>query len=218
MKLYAPVSFLSLLTAVVFSLSAFSVPRSAKAADVKTPAPTKTLIAFFSRAGQNYAGGKLQNLKVGNTRVIAEMIHDITGGDLFEIQTVEPYPYSYKETEERAMKEMKTEARPALRETVKDLRQYDVIYLGFPIWFTNCPRAVITFLESGDFSGKVIIPFNTHESSGSGRTSREIQRVCPKAAILTALAVRGAVVTQARERVATWIYQTNEERSRLPKQ
>ncbi len=130
----------------------------------------KCLIAYFSRKGQNYVGGKIVNLKVGNTEVVAKMIQKITGGDMFHIESVTAYPKDYGEITEVAKNELRTRARPKLTGRVENMGVYNMIFLGYPNWWGTPPMAVFTLLESYDFSGKTIAPFCTHEGSGMGHS------------------------------------------------
>ena len=165
----------------------------------------KILIAYFSRKGQNYKGGSIVNLPVGNTEVVAKMIQVIVGGDLFEIKTVKTYPAGYDETTKVAKDELRSNARPELTEKVKYMDEYDIIYLGYPNWWSTFPMAVSTFLESYDFSGKTIIPFCTHEGSGLGRSEQDIKKLCPKANLLQGLAILGGSASSADNLVQSWI-------------
>jgi len=168
-------------------------------------ANTKTLIAYYSRKGQNYVAGTIKNLSVGNTEVVAKKIQEITGGDLFEIDTVKAYPKDYTETTHVAMREKKENARPELTAAVDNMGDYDVIYLGYPNWWNTFPMAVFTFLESYDFSGKTIIPFCTHEGSGLGNSERDIKKLCPKTNIKYGLAIRGSNVNRADNEIKNWM-------------
>jgi len=166
---------------------------------------SKTLIAYYSRKGQNYVGGSIVNLSVGNTEVVAKKIQAMIGGDLFEIDTVETYPKDYTETTKVAMDEKKGNARPKLTETVDNMDSYDVIYLGYPNWWGTFPMAVFTFLESYDFSGKTIIPFCTHEGSGLGNSERDIKKLCTNANVESGLAIRGGSVKNSDNMLKSWI-------------
>ena len=166
---------------------------------------SKSLIAFYSRKGNNYMGGKIVNLPIGNTEVIAKKIQAMTGSDLFEIETVKTYPTDYTETTAVAMDEKKKNARPELTETVDNMDLYDVIYLGYPNWWGTFPMAVFTFLESYDFSGKTIIPFCTHEGSGLGNSERDIKNLCPNANVKPGLAIRGGSVKNSDNEITDWI-------------
>ncbi len=165
----------------------------------------KCLIAYYSRKGSNYVSGSIINLPVGNTEVIARKIQELTGGDLFQIDTVKVYPEDYTETTNVAQKELRENDRPKLIKTVEDIRKYDVIYLGYPNWWGTMPMAVYTFLESYDVSGKTIVPFCTHEGSGLGKSERDIAKLCPNSKIVTGLAIRGSTVQNAEKDVAAWL-------------
>jgi len=165
----------------------------------------KPLIAYYSRKGQNYLGGRILDLKIGNTEVVANKIQALTGGDLFEIQTVNNYPKDYEETTRVAKDELRTNARPELTAKVENITQYDVIYLGYPNWWNTFPMAVFTFLESYDLSGKTIIPFCTHEGSGIGNSERDIKKLCPKANVMTGLALRGSSVSKSGNEISNWL-------------
>lgn len=168
-------------------------------------ANSKSLIAYFSRKGNNYVGGSIVNLPVGNTEVIARKIQKLTGSDTFQIRTVKSYPEDYTETTNVAQKEQRENARPELKEIVDDMDSYDVIYLGYPNWYGTMPMAVFTFLESYGFSGKTIVPFCTHEGSGMGNSESDIEKLCPNAKVLSGLAIRGGSVDRADKDVANWI-------------
>ena len=169
---------------------------------------SKCLIAYFSRPGNNYVGGRIVNLPVGNTEVVARMIREKTAGDLFRIEAVNPYPEDYTETTEVARKELSTNARPKLTGRLENPASYDVIFLGYPNWWGTMPMPVFTFLEAYEFSGKTIVPFCTHEGSGLGRSMAEIQKTCPHATILDGLAIRGGDVNSAQDEVSAWLRET----------
>lgn len=165
----------------------------------------KTLIAYYSRKGRNYLNGSIVDLPVGNTEVMAKKIQAMTGGDLFQIETLKAYPEDYTETTNVAKDEKRENARPEITETVDNMSSYDVIYLGYPNWWNTFPMAVFTFLESHDFSGKTIIPFCTHEGSGMGNSERDIKKLCPDANVLPGLAIRGGSVGKADNEITDWI-------------
>lgn len=167
--------------------------------------PTKCLIAFFSRKGNNYVGGRIVKLPIGNTEVAAQMIQKRAGGDLFRIETVKDYPSDYEETTDVARQELRQKARPELAGRVDKMADYTVIFLGYPNWWSTMPMAVFTFLEAYDFSGKTIIPFCTHEGSGMGHSESDIRKLCPKAKVLKGLAITGGSVQGAGNQIATWL-------------
>lgn len=165
----------------------------------------KCLISFFSRKGQNYVSGKIVDLKVGNTEVVAKMIQRIMGGDLFHIESVTAYPKDYAETTEVAKNELRAKVRPQLTGQVENMKGYDVIFLGYPNWWGTMPMPVHTFLESYDFSGKTIVPFCTHEGSGMGHSEKDIAKACPKATVLEGIAIHGTNAASAEAEVSSWM-------------
>ena len=170
----------------------------------------KRLIAYFSRAGNNYVGGKIMNLPVGNTEVAAKMIQKLTGGDIFRIETIKKYPADYTETTEVAKQELRQKARPELTGHVDNMAEYSVIYLGYPNWWGTMPMAVHAFLEEYDFSGTTIIPFCTHEGSGMGHSESDIKKLCSDAEVLKGLAIIGGNVQGAENDIVAWLRKSGE--------
>lgn len=165
----------------------------------------KSLVAYFSRRGNNYRNGEIVDLKTGNTEVVAHKIQKLTGADIFYIETIKTYPVDYHETTRVAQEEQNTNARPAIKGKVGNMGDYDVIYLGYPNWWGTMPMAVFTFLDSYDFSGKTIIPFCTHEGSAMGRSEKDIKELCPKADIKEGLAIRGGNADNSDKIIENWI-------------
>jgi len=167
----------------------------------------KTLIAFYSRKGSNYLGGEIVNLPIGNTEVAARMIQKLTGGDLFQIDTVQAYPADYTRATEVAREELDRRARPGLARQVENLEDYEVVVLGYPNWWGTAPMAVFTFLEGLGFPGRTLLPFCTHEGSGLGDSERDIRASCPGAKVLKGLAIKGGSVRQAEPALKGWLKQ-----------
>ena len=151
----------------------------------------------------------LMNLEIGNTEKAAGIIRKITGAELFQIEQVKPYAKNYNECIAQAQEDQKRDARPELKQYPDSLEDYDVIYLGYPIWYGDMPMAVYTFLESYNFAGKTIIPFCTHAGSGLAGTVSSIQDACSGAAVLDGLAIAGTTAQNdpedARDAVHTWL-------------
>jgi len=166
---------------------------------------SKVLIAFFSRKGQNYVSGSIKDLPIGNTEVAAGMVQEITGGDMFKIDTVKEYPAEYTQTTNVAQDELRAKARPELKSKLDNMGDYDTIVLGYPNWWGAMPMAVYTFLEEYDFSGKTILPYCTHEGSGLSGTEREIAMECPKANVRIGLSVLGTNAGSAKKSVESWL-------------
>jgi flavodoxin len=171
----------------------------------------KCLIAFFSRAGENYEKGSIVNLKVGNTKIIASMIQEYLDGDLYEIRPRFSYPGGYAETTEIAKRELLESARPEIAGEACQADNYDVIFLGYPNWWGTMPMAVFTFLESHGLNGKTIIPFCTHEGSGMGRSVEDIKRTCPAADVMDGFAVSGSYAKSAKREVLEWLIKLENE-------
>ena len=165
----------------------------------------KKLIAFYSRADENYVNGQLQMLKVGNTERAAGIIHELTGADLFHIEQMQPYAKNYNDCIAQAQADQRRNARPELKQYPASLEEYDEIYLGFPNYWSTMPMAVFTFLEHFDFSGKIIRPFCTHEGSGMGNSIMDIKKLCPGAVVEKGLALFGSRVERSKKEIEAWI-------------
>lgn len=151
----------------------------------------KILVAYFSHSG--------------NTQVIANEIHETVGGDILQINTVDPYPTDYNTLVDQAKKEQQDNYRPKLATKVENMDSYDVIFVGYPNWWGTMPMAVFTFLEEYNLSGKTIIPFCTHEGSGLGRSITDIKKLCPQSTIEDGLAIRGKNVKNSKEDLSEWL-------------
>ena len=177
-----------------------------KSAEAKS-SKGKILVAYFSRAGGNYGVG---NVKKGNTKIVAQMIAKQTGGKLFEIKTKKAYPTDYDKCKIVAEKEMNENARPELKSKVKNMSQYDTVYLGYPIWYADMPMAVYSFLESYNWKGKTVIPFCTHEGSGLSGTPESIKETVGKNVTMKkGFAIQGRDAQNSRaktkKKVTAWV-------------
>lgn len=165
----------------------------------------KTLTAYFSRRGMNYAGGKLVDLKVGNTERAAKLASELAGGALFEIRAEHEYPYDYRECVEVSKEELTSGARPELAVEPGDLSGVEAVILCYPCWCGTMPMPVWTFLEGCDLAGKRILPMCTNEGSGMGRSEADIRRLCPGAELAKGLSVRGSAVGEAGPEIRAWL-------------
>jgi len=129
------------------------------------------LVAYFSLAGEQYGVGVIEE---GNTSIIAKMIAEQTGADLFEIEAVNAYPETYDGLLDVSRQEMSDNARPEIVGTVDNMEDYDIVFVGYPNWWGRMPMIIYNFLESYDFSGKTVIPFCTHGGSGLSGTESTI--------------------------------------------
>ncbi len=143
----------------------------------------------------------------GNTRFMAEQIHEQVGGYIVEIKTVNPYPVDYDTVVDQAKSEQKKNYRPQLTTKVHNLESYDVIFIGYPNWWGTLPMALFTYFEENDFSKKILVPFCTHEGSFLGRSVTDLKTLNPKATVLDGLAIQGKSVKSksAREDIIDWL-------------
>lgn len=163
---------------------------------------SKVLVAYFSWSG--------------NGQQMARWIADETGGDLFRIVPAEPYGEDFDACADRAKNELDNGIRPELSEHIDAdiMAQYDVIYIGFPVWWYDLPMPVWTFLEEYDLSGKTVIPFFSHNGSSSGANSvNRVAELADGATVLTdnALSVRGSSVANSEKEVKDWAAELKKE-------
>ena len=163
------------------------------------------LLAYFSRAGENYYNGGRRRLTVGNTQIVAQMISGLIGCDLYRIEAAEPYSDDYDPTVERNVREQRADARPAIANPLASIERYDTVLLGSPIWNVRAPMIMSTFAEGFDVTGKTIHPFTTYAMSGLGTTERDYAASCPGATLGEGLAVRGEDVNDAGPAVESWL-------------
>ena len=163
------------------------------------------LIAYYSRADENYFGGTYRKIAVGNTERVARMLAELTGADLFKIEQKVPYSPDYKTCVAEARRDWQTNARPELAALPASLDAYEEIYLGYPNYCGTMPMAVYTFLEHYDFSGKVIRPFCTHEGSGLSNTEADICKAAPGADVWQGLAICGSDADKAESKLKAWV-------------
>lgn len=143
---------------------------------------------------------------LGNNQYIAQMIQQETGGDLFEIETVQKYPGTHEELLEFAYEELQDDARPELSTQIENLDDYDTIFLGYPNWNADLPMPLYTFLEEYDLSGKTIIPFTTHGGSGFAGTIQTIESLQPNATVNeNGLSISRNSVADAKSDVVDWV-------------
>ncbi len=144
--------------------------------------------------------------ETGNTQKLAKLISDKVGGDFIRIETEKVYPTDYNELVDDAKKEKENDDRPKLKTLNINLDDYDTIFIGYPIWWYQMPMAMYTLFDNYDFADKTIIPFNTHEGSGSSGTYEDIQKLEPKAKVLEGLPIRGGdMVSDQSSKVDSWL-------------
>ena len=162
----------------------------------------KVLIVFFSHAGENYAVG---NIKVGNTKLVADEIQKVTGGDEFEIVAEKNYNIPYASLTKLAREEQERNEKPAFKGEVKDIDQYSTVFIGGPVWWGTYPQVMFSFFDKYDLNGKTIIPFTTHEGSGLGNVVEDLKKLYPNATFKEAFSFYGHETRNDLSKVDKWI-------------
>ena len=169
----------------------------------------KTLIAFFSRADENYFGGAMRYIKTGNTEVAVEKIRELLAADVYRIEMRQPYSPVYMTCIEEAKKDLREGARPELVSMPERIDDYNTVILAYPNYWGTMPMAVFTFLEAFDFSGKRILPLCTNEGSGMGKSERDIQKTCKGATVAAGLSISGSSVAESGPQIEKWLKANN---------
>ncbi|MBE6010519.1 MAG: flavodoxin [Lachnospiraceae bacterium] len=165
----------------------------------------KTLIAFFSRADENYFGGAMRYVKVGNTEIVCDKIKDMIDADSFKIEMKNPYSPVYMTCIDEAKRDLRENARPELTNYLDSIDEYDTVILAYPNYWGTMPMAVFTFLEKYDFSGKTILPLCTNEGSGMGSSERDIKKYAAGATVKGGLAITGSGAANSDKAVKKWL-------------
>lgn len=162
-------------------------------------------VIYYSRSGENYVNGQLEQLSKGNTMVVAEKIADYLEAELIRLIPKKDYPDDYQEMVELAEQEKKEQKHPEYQAIIQDISNYDELFIGYPNWWGTFPQVIATFLKQQELSGKTIYPFCTHEGSAMGTSVSDMIRLCPNAKIETGLAVRGSKAAVSDKTIANWL-------------
>ncbi len=176
-------------------------PGENKQAEVAVNKDGKTLVVFFSHAGDNYSVG---NIKVGNTKIVADYISELTGADQFEIVTHKYDGMAYNPLCDLAKEEQQKGELPPFEGSV-DVSKYETIFIGGPVWWGTYPQVMFTFFSKYDLNGKTIIPFTTHEGSGLGSCVKDVKKAYPNATVTGEFSIYGHDVREGKERVEKWL-------------
>lgn len=173
------------------------------------------LIAYFSRWGNTEypddvdattsASIVIDGENYGTTEYVARMIQENVGGDLQLIQTQVPYPSDFDELRDLNHSEMEEGYLPALVESNLDISQYDTVFIGYPVWATEVPQAVLSFLNEYDLSGKTVVPFCTHDGYGAGGSYGTIREASHAAESPEGLAIEAKDISSAENTVSSWL-------------
>lgn len=162
----------------------------------------KTLVVFFSHAGENYSVG---NIKVGNTKIVADYISEMTGADQFEVVADKDYDMPYMQLIEVAKQEAHDGELPPMLGRLENVDQYDTVFIGGPVWWGTYPQVMFTFFRDYDLNGKTIIPFTTHEGSGLASCVEDVRSAYPNADVKPGFAIYGHDVRSGRSKVEKWL-------------
>lgn len=165
----------------------------------------KNLVIYYSRSGENYVNGGIKSIEKGNTEYIAEFIRDEFDADLFKVETVNEYSKSYMDCIREAQKELDNDERPELKEYLKDISEYDNVFIAGPCWWGTYPMAIFSQIDRLDFTGKKILPIMTHEGSGMGHSESDLKEHIKNAQFVKGLAIHGADAASSKKTVVDWV-------------
>lgn len=179
-------------------------------------ADSRILIAYFSRWGntdyeENVDATSSASIvsdgseQYGTTEYVAYMIQELTGGELHLIQSEEAYPTDFNAVVSQNHEEMGQGTLPELKSTDLDMTKYDVVFVGYPVWASDAPQAVQSFLRSYSLEGKIVIPFCTHDGYGAGSSYSTVAAASAGAEVLTGIAIEAEDVPGARSTVQQWV-------------
>lgn len=175
----------------------------------------RTLIAYYSRRGQNLLDGRVRELDIGNTELLAALLQALTGAERFRIEPEIDYPPDYYRAIDLARQDLHSDRCPPLRRQPPSAR-YDRIYLGYPNFWGALPMPVRSFLRGVPTDGVQIRPFCTHEGGGLGSSEQQLRALCPQALVLPGLAVRGSELRNLLRPVEAWAAQAGPDPGILP--
>ena len=168
-----------------------------------------TLVAYFSRPGENYFIGGYRTVDKGNAKIIAERINKTTPSDIFEIEPINKYSDNYKKCCQEAKFEFENNIFPEIKNYIESVKQYKNIILVYPCWYETIPQIVATFLKHFDFANKNIYPVCTHEGSGLGKSEKDISKFCRRSKVHPGFAIRGTYAEKCASSIEKWIATLN---------
>ena len=191
------------LSVILCAIMAFVMPSCAQKNVKSQMSNQKSIVVFFSHAGENYAVG---NIKVGNTKIVADYISELTGADQAEIVTHKYDGMAYTPLTNLAQDEQNNDELPEFELVPNvDFSQYDTIFIGGPIWWGTYPQVMFTFFGRYDLNGKTIYPFTTHEGSGLGSAVSDVRRAYPNASVQKGFSIYGHEVRSNKAKVENWL-------------
>ena len=176
--------------------------RASQTNNLKSQNMSKSIVIFFSHAGDNYSVG---NIEVGNTKIVADYISELTGADQFEIVTHKYDGMAYTPLIELAKDEANRGELPPYEGTAPDLSQYDTVYIGGPVWWGTYPQVMFTLFKDINLDGKTVVPFTTHEGSGLASCVSDVKKAFPKATVTGQFSIYGHEVRSGKAKVEKWL-------------
>ena len=172
----------------------------------------KILIAYFSQPLPNNVDAVTSASRVtvngelyGSVQYVATIINEATGGDMVRIQTLQPYPENYDDLASQANQERQNNIHPELATNIENFDNYDVVFIGYPIWWYQMPMAMYSFFDKYDFDGKTIIPFSTHGGSGWSGTLEDIAGLEPNATMVNGYSISRNNTATSRDGILNWL-------------
>ena len=162
----------------------------------------RSIVIFFSHAGDNYSVG---NIEVGNTKIVADYISELTGADQFEIVTHKYDGMAYNPLIELAKVEANKGELPPYEGTAPDLSKYDTVFIGGPVWWGTYPQVMFTLFKDINLDGKTVYPFTTHEGSGLASCVSDVKKAFPKANVQRGFSIYGHEVRSGKATVEKWM-------------
>lgn len=191
------------LKSIILAVSALLVGASCNGQTTKNQNNmSKSIVIFFSHAGDNYSVG---NVKVGNTKIVADYISEIAGAEQFEIVTHKYDGMAYTPLTRLAQEEANKGELPPYEGSAPDLSGYDTVFIGGPVWWGTYPQVMFTLFKDINLDGKTVYPFTTHEGSGLASCVSDVKKAFPKANVKNGFSIYGHEVRTEKAKVEKWL-------------
>ena len=191
------------LKSIILAVSALLVGASCNGQTTKNQNNMgKSIVIFFSHAGDNYSVG---NVEVGNTKIVADYISELTGAAQYEIVTHKYDGMAYTPLTRLAQEEANKGELPPYEGSAPDLSGYDTVFIGGPVWWGTYPQVMFTLFKDINLDGKTVYPFTTHEGSGLASCVSDVKKAFPKANVQKGFSIYGHEVRTGKAKVEKWL-------------
>ena len=187
---------------VLFTATGCNGQNKQEVKQTKTTKSMNAIVIFFSHAGDNYSVG---NIEVGNTKIVADYISELTGADQFEVVTHKYDGMAYTPLIKLAQEEANRGELPPYEGQAPDLSRYDTVFIGGPVWWGTYPQVMFTLFKDINLDGKIVIPFTTHEGSGLASCVSDVKKAFPGANVTKGFSIYGHEVRTEKAKVEKWI-------------